>query len=518
MWHVIGCIVEQHDLRLVVLAGAMCLFACASTMSMLARAQDNSLRLRAVWVASAGVVAGCGIWATHFIAMLAYQAGFPVSYDIELTLLSVVIAMGLCAAGFWIALKPQGALPGGALAGTAIGAMHYVGMAAVRAPAIAIWDFRYVAASVVIGIVPMALAMRMMVHRRTFRSYALGALVFTLAICSMHFTGMSAVTYRLFPVAISNAVMEPGTLAIVIAAVGALIVALGLVVAIADHYLADRATSEATRLRGYVAELEATQEALKTTSEELRAALAAADVAGLAKSRFFATMSHELRTPLNAVIGFAQMLEMEAFGPLGSERYKSYVGDIHRSAAHLLSLINNILDISRFDAGKDQLSEEEFELDEVLKDALTMVATQASNASVSLVDRTEGDVPMVRADRRRMLQILINVLNNAVKFTPASGRVCAAIRRTDTGASVVIMDTGIGIAPEDIPKAFERFGQVDSRISRKYEGTGLGLPLARQLTELHGGTLTLDSAVNEGTVVTITLPASRIVTRRSVAA
>jgi signal transduction histidine kinase len=518
MWHVVGCIVEQHDLRLVVLAGVMCLFACATTMSMLARAQINQMHLRAAWVAGAGLVAGCGIWATHFIAMLAYQAGFPVAYDISLTLLSILIATGLCSVGFWIALRPRGAIVGGAFVGAAIGAMHYVGMAAVRAPALAIWDFRYVTASVIIGIVPMALAMRMMLHRRTFRFYSIGALIFTLAICSMHFTGMSAVTYRLYPVAIPNAVMEPGTLAIVIAAVSALIVALGLVIALVDHHLADRATSEAARLRGYIVDLESTKEALEARSNELRGALVVASTASQAKSQFLATMSHELRTPLNAVIGFSQMMEMETFGPLGNDRYKTYVSDIHGSAAHLLSVINDILDISCLDAGKHELVEEEFALGDVVNDALKMISSSAEIAGVSLFDRMDCGLPAVMADRRRLLQILINLLTNAIKFTPAGGQVSVSSRRTADGIGIAVSDTGIGIAAADIPRALEPFGQVDARLSRKYDGVGLGLSLAKQLIESHGGTLALESTVDVGTTVTIVLPASRIAADQSAAA
>ncbi len=158
MFRVLSCVFEQHDLRLVVLAGVLCLFACASALSMIRRARAVSGTARLLWLAAAGTVAGCGIWGTHFVAMLAYASGFPVGYDWVLTILSALIAMTLCGAGFAVALH-RGAVLGGALTGAAIGAMHYVGMAAVRAPADAIWDWRYVVGSAVIGIGLMAYGM-----------------------------------------------------------------------------------------------------------------------------------------------------------------------------------------------------------------------------------------------------------------------------------------------------------------------------------------------------------------------
>src|SRR5215472_483709 len=210
MFRVFGCLIGQHDLRLVALAAMLCLFACVTAMSMLTRASEAKEHLRPLWLAAAGTVAGCGIWGTHFVAMLAYESGFPVAYDPGLTALSILIAITLCSAGFTLTLQPGRAIIGGALTGAAIGAMHYVGMAAVRVPADAIWDFRYVASSVVIGIATMALGMRFASRRDDWRWYLTSGLIFTVAICSMHFTAMSAVVYRFDPrVLVPDAVMAP---------------------------------------------------------------------------------------------------------------------------------------------------------------------------------------------------------------------------------------------------------------------------------------------------------------------
>lgn len=519
MFRVLGCVFEQHDLRLVLLAGVLCIFACVTAMSMLSRARHASGYLKRFWLGAAGTVAGCGIWGTHFVAMLAYEQGFPVAYDPGPTILSVIIAITLSSFGFWATLSRPGPVIGGALSGAAIGAMHYVGMAAVRAPAQAIWDPTYVVSSVLIGIVLMALGMRFAVTREDWRGYIVSGLVFTVAICSLHFTAMTAVVYKFDPrVVVPNAVLAPTELAVAVAAGAVLIIALGLVGAVVDNHLAQRASGEAARLRAHVAELEATQAALEQTSQRLATALASADAANTSKSRFLAAMSHELRTPLNAVIGFSEMMGAEAFGPLGHVRYKDYIRDIHASGTHLLALINDILDLTKLDTG-ETLNERAVDVDAVINDALHMIAPQAERAGIHVSADIARALPALQGDERRIKQILINLLSNAVKFSYAEGSVRVRAWQDDDGIAITIADDGIGIAPENIEKALERFGQVDSTLARKFEGAGLGLPLAKQLAEMHGGTLSLESELHKGTIVTVKLPGSRIIpTQQAVAA
>ena len=518
MLYVIGCITQQHDLRLVLLAGILCLFACGAAISMIVRADAGAPRLRLFWLAAAGTVAGSGIWGTHFVAMLAFRPGLPVGYDARTTVLSAVIAAVLCAFGFIVALKPRLAGLGGALTGAAISVMHYVGMAAVRIPADAIWNPDYVAASVLIGVAVSALAMHVTLTRPSLSGRIQGALLFTLAICGMHFTGMAAVTYVPAPlVELPDAVLDPTALAMAVAAGAILIVALGLIGAILDNHLARRTVQEGDRLRAYIHELEATKTRLEETSSNLAAALESADAASRTKSEFLAAMSHELRTPLNAVIGFSEVILKGIFGPIGHPRYREYVESIHESGTHLLSLINDVLDISRLDAGELALHEEEVGIGELIGETVRAVTLQAEAATVALNEDVEPHLPPVLADRRRMRQILLNLLTNAVKFTPAEGTVRIAAQRRGDGLAIEVSDTGIGMAPKEIVKAFERFSQVDSRISRKYEGVGLGLPLAKQLTELHGGRLELESRPGTGTVVRVILPPARVCAEREMA-
>jgi len=518
MVRVLGCVFEQHDLRLVALAAVLCLFACATALTMLTRARAAGRgRPRLLWLAGAGAVAGCGIWATHFVAMLAYRMGLPVGFDTGLTILSALIAMTLCGLGFTLAVRVNGAV-GGMLTGGAIAAMHYTGMAAVRLPAQVVWDEAYVNASVLIGVSLSGLALHFAVRRRGVHNYGIAAGLFALAIVGLHFTAMSAVHF--VPdgsVAAWPLDMDPFTLAVAVAACAAFIVSQGMVVAVLDRHLAVRARGEAARMRAHIAELETAQAALEKTSADLTVALDAASEASRAKSAFLASMSHELRTPLNAVIGFSDAMHAELFGPL-SPRYKAYAADIQQSGTHLLSLINDVLDLSRLEARQTALQEEIFDIAELAEEVLRMIRPQAAKAGLTLQGDVAPELPLLRGDRRRIKQILINLTANAIKFTPEGGQVRLAAHRTATALSLIVSDTGIGIAQEDIPRAMERFGQVDSSLSRKYEGTGLGLPLARQLAELHGGQLILGSAPGVGTTVTVTLPRDRLVPRAQASA
>ena len=242
---------------------------------------------------------------------------------------------------------------------------------------------------------------------------------------------------------------------------------------------------------------------------DLAKARIAAEGSNMAKANFLANMSHELRTPLNAILGFSEIIKSAAFGPIGSN-YREYAGDIHSSGAHLLSLINEVLDLSKLEAGQFELVEQHVNLVDLVESSTRFVEPQAQKGRVGLSHSIEPAVSLIRADERRMRQILINILANAVKFTPPGGQVGLAVRRTGKGLLIQISDTGIGIPADKIKMAMEPFSQVEAGANRQYQGTGLGLPLAKRLVELHGGTLSLESEVSRGTVVSILLPPDRI--------
>ena len=239
-------------------------------------------------------------------------------------------------------------------------------------------------------------------------------------------------------------------------------------------------------------------------------AKAAAEAANLAKSQFLANMSHELRTPLNAILGFSEVLENGIGGPLGS-RQAEYVGLIRQSGEHLLNLINEILDLARIDAGKLELHEEVVRPREVVERAVALVKDRAAAGLLTLTVEIAERMPPLRADRTRLTEILLNLLSNAIKFTELGGSIEVALQSTeDGGAEFVVKDSGCGMTETEIAIALERFGQVDGGLTRRHEGTGLGLPLARQLAELHGGSLVLQSERGHGTTAVFVLPPSRV--------
>ncbi|MDE2514075.1 MAG: hybrid sensor histidine kinase/response regulator [Alphaproteobacteria bacterium] len=236
----------------------------------------------------------------------------------------------------------------------------------------------------------------------------------------------------------------------------------------------------------------------------------AAEAASRAKTEFLANMSHELRTPLNAIIGFSEILKQEPLGPLGHPSYRDYVRDVYESGVHLLHIINDILDLSKIEVGKLTLSETPVDLREAIESCMRIVRERADNGGIALVAELAPDLPTFNADERMVKQVLLNLLSNAIKFTPPGGSVRIIARVDDAdGLIVQVVDTGIGIAAADIERALQPFEQIDSSLHRKYQGTGLGLPLARSMSELHGGRFAIESTVGQGTTVTVHFPPER---------
>jgi signal transduction histidine kinase len=275
-----------------------------------------------------------------------------------------------------------------------------------------------------------------------------------------------------------------------------------------QQVLPHAALAEAKSLRAALSEIADEKRRLEAKTAYLTSALEIADAGDRAKSQFLATMSHELRTQLNAIIGFAEFLGTDLCGPL-TPKQRGYVGDIHRAGGHLLQLVGDVHDLARIDARQLALEDDVVDLGDCVAAAITMTSPRAAEVGIALHSVVAAGLPPVRADAKRLRQILLNLLANAVKFTPRGGAVTVSAERRGAAVAMIVADTGIGMAAEQ--------SASDSRFGRPSDGGGLGLPLVKRLVELHDGTLAIDSAPGRGTTVTVLLPADRIVDRSKAA-
>ncbi len=277
-------------------------------------------------------------------------------------------------------------------------------------------------------------------------------------------------------------------------------------------YLTGHLYEQNARSLAYRAEkdaLFAELEQSKAVSDEARRR---AEAANMAKSQFLATMSHELRTPLNAILGFSDLMRGEMLGPIGNESYKNYLDDIHSSGQHLLRIINDILDLSRIEAGKRALREELALLSEVASEACSLLDLKARQKSITIKENFEDKLPKIVIDEQAMRQVVLNLVSNALKFTPENGEINVKVGRTKSGGQYIsVRDNGPGIPEKEIPVVLSAFGQGAISIKTAEQGTGLGIPIVQALVHMHGGNFTLRSKVGVGTEAIATLPAKRVV-------
>jgi signal transduction histidine kinase len=475
MYRVIACVTEQHDPLLVVVAALVCIFSWAGALFVLDRVAIAGQRHRHAWLLLAAATAGLGTWATHFIGMLAFNPGIAVGFSLAPTVLSALIGVAGAWAGFEAHRTLRGA-GGPIIAGLAlavgIAGLHFVGMAGVRAAAQQLWAVDLIVASV-LTVAALAIVGFVMLSRSVAGSKLAACALFVGGVVSLHFMAMGALTLTPNPLMSQPSdVLDRAGLAVMVTFGAA-----ALVMLTATAAFADRRIVEERLLR--------------------------AEEADRSKSRFIANMSHELRTPLNSIIGYAELIaesSVEEMTIADAER-------VHVSATHLLSLVNDMLDLAKIEANRLVLRTAPCDLAQIVvetRESLDSTAKAKRNRISVLVER---DLPPVLGDALRIKQSLLNVLSNAIKFTE-DGEVVIEARRLGETVTLRVTDTGIGMTPEQIRRLFRPFVQADASIAQTYGGTGLGLSITKHLMEMMNGAIDVDSAPGRGATFTLTFRAA----------
>ncbi len=604
MFKVFLCITQHHDLRLVPLAALVCVASTLATFFLYSRVPAFPLWRRWAWLSMTGLVAGSGIWTTHFVAMLAFETGLPTGYALLGTLGSLAVAVVCTAMGFAVGSAPTAAprrgvmaIVGGLIVGLGITLMHYVGMSGYRTAGFIEWSGGYVAASVLIGGLFAAIALYIARPGSDLKRQAIAGGLLTAGIVGMHFTGMAAVT--IIPnsrIAVPASLMSDPMMVVAAIAVTALILitAIGGVVfdaasrngnlrrlreaidamsdGLAFYDAADRLVTwntkyadlsheygldlevgmsfgellEASIARGdypeavgresaWLAERLAARKAAVCGLEQRRAdgrwlrvtdrrtadggmvsvcvditdlklaeaamadARDASEAANRAKSEFLANMSHEIRTPMNGVIGMNALLLRTTLTP----DQRKFADAVRSSADSLMEIINDILDVSKLEAGRVELEAIDFSLETLVEDTVELLSPRAAEKGLELgCYLDDGARKSFRGDPTRLRQVMLNLLSNALKFTER-GFVSVEVHSAEaeggrTGLRIEVSDTGIGLTPEARGRLFKKFEQADGSITRRFGGTGLGLSICRQLVGLMGGDIGVEDRPGGG--------------------
>lgn len=507
MLRVIACITQEHNLWLLLLAALICAITSTSAFLMLGRSAEREATMARIWAIAAGVTAGLGVWATHFVAMTAYDVGVPLSFELGSLFGSLGISLLMQTAAFWLVHyvnRPHAWGFAGAISGIGIIAMHYVGTAGIEASVLMRWDTGLVAASVVMSVLFAAAAFITFYSLSgKWRALQAGG-VMVLAICALHFTAMSALT--LIPIGVATDIdgLSQSMLGIVVGFGALLCLICGLAAAMADIYLSDRQRQENQRLRETVALR--TAELLRLAEDQM-ALTERAEAANTAKSQFLANMSHELRTPLNAILGYGEMISEDA----GDETARKDAQRIMAAGRHLLTLINDILDLSKIDAGQVELEATFFDPGALAQDTMETVKPLAADRKVRLHLDLGAPLGVAKTDSFRIKQCLLNLLSNAVKFSQG-GDVTLRVRRERSTRQdwlvFAVRDTGIGISEEQMARLFQPFVQADASVTRQFGGTGLGLVISRNYAQLMGGDISVESTLGSGSTFTLRVAAT----------
>jgi signal transduction histidine kinase len=482
--------IPEYNQLLVLTSFAIAVMASYVALDLTERVTRSRGRSRVLWWLGGAVAMGVGIWSMHFVGMLALDLDVEMHYHAPLLVASVVVAIAASALALHVA--SQRALPGhilvrsSLLMGAAISGMHYIGMAAMVGPVAITWRPALVVLSIGIAVGASFAALTLAFKLRQgegglFRWMKLGAAsVMGLAIVGMHYTGMAAAVFEAAPGIATHGGMLMHTQGLSFAVIAGTALILGLALASAAIDERERLLEREQRVRHEV------------------------EASNRLKDEFMATLSHELRTPLNVILGRTQMLRASAGD---AERVRQLADMIERNGAALAKLVEDLLDVSRITLGQVRLEAQPLRLADLLTAATQAIQPAALAKGVTLTVSTLDD-GVTTADPTRLQQIIWNLLTNAIKFTPAEGRVHAGVTRRGDRVLLTVTDSGCGIEPAFLPHVFEPFRQAEPMMTRSHGGLGIGLSIARHLVELHGGSVRAHSAgPGRGSTFIVTLPA-----------
>jgi len=514
-----------YDTLLVIFSYVVAVVASYTVLDLVGRISTSTGRVRWLWLSFGAFAMGMGIWSMHFVGMLAFSLPVPVAYNLFTVVLSVIVAIISSFAALYVVgrdqLTIQRLLVSGMLLATGIVSMHYIGMEAMLIDIT--YDPFYVVLSIVIAIVASVAALWLSFYfrkggQRGIAWKKLGSgLIMGAAVAGMHYTGMIAAHFYLGDKSQSSSgmILNQSWLGYFIS--GGTLFTLGL--SLLGIYISNKFSYKDSEIQDKANEIyqmnkelrqlnENLEQLVKERTAQLELAHDEAIQANMIKSQFLANMSHELRTPLNAIIGYSEMLAEEA-EEIGEPIFVEDLGKIRNAGKHLLTLINDILDISKIEAGKMEIHVETFDLSGLVQDVITTVKPLTDkNGNTLEVQLEQGEMT---TDITKLRQILINLLSNASKFTQ-DGTITLDVKRElrnhRTGYSFRIKDTGIGMTPEQVGKLFQPFSQADASTTRKYGGTGLGLAISHSFCDLLGGSIQVESEFGVGSMFTCWLPSS----------